>query len=64
MIATEECEATGVLQVVADYTYALDTLDRYDYQKLELINTTNKELFRSLSGNEKDGLFKGSIGAV
>jgi hypothetical protein len=25
-------EATGLLKVITDYTYALDTLDRYDYQ--------------------------------
>jgi hypothetical protein len=24
-------EATGLLQVISDFTYALDTLDRYDY---------------------------------
>lgn len=29
-------EATGLLRVITDYTYALDTLDRYDYQKLEI----------------------------
>ena len=38
-------EATGLLRVVADYTYALDTLDKYDYQKLEIDHTTNKEQF-------------------
>lgn len=43
----EQYEATGILHVLSDYTYALDTLDRYDYQKLELINTTNKELFKA-----------------
>ena len=29
-------EATGLLHVITDYTYALDTLDRYDYQQLFL----------------------------
>ena len=27
-------EATGLLKVVTDYAYALDTLDKYDYQQL------------------------------
>jgi hypothetical protein len=29
-------EATGLLKVITDYTYALDTLDKYDYQMLEI----------------------------
>ncbi len=33
-------EATGLLKVITDYTYALDTLDRYDYQRLEIENTS------------------------
>lgn len=48
----EYSEATGLLRVVADYTYALDTLDKYDYQKLEIDNTTtNTELFRATYDN-------------
>ena len=27
-------EAVGLLRVITDYTYGLDTLDRYDYQQL------------------------------
>ena len=34
-----------MLRIVTDYTYALDTLDRYDYQQLEINQTTNKEQF-------------------
>lgn len=30
-------EATGLLQVISDYTYALDTLDKYDYQEPALM---------------------------
>ena len=41
----EYSEATGLLRIVTDYTYALDTLDRYDYQQLEINQTTNKEQF-------------------
>lgn len=40
-------EATGLLQVISDYTYALDTLDRYDYQTLVVEQTTPKESFRA-----------------
>jgi prophage maintenance system killer protein len=40
-------EATGLLQVITDYTYALDTLDRYDYQSLGIDNTTPGACFRA-----------------
>jgi prophage maintenance system killer protein len=39
-------EATGLLKVLTDYTYALDVLDRYDHQVLEIGETTRKELFK------------------
>ncbi|MGZ3839695.1 MAG: RhuM family protein [Flavisolibacter sp.] len=38
-------EASGLLKVVTDYTYALDILDQYDHQLLEIRNITPKELF-------------------
>jgi prophage maintenance system killer protein len=38
-------EASGLLKVVTDYTYALDILDQYDHQVLKIQNTTSKELF-------------------
>lgn len=47
----EYSEATGLLRVVADYAYALDTLDRYDYQQLEIDKTTNTEQFRATYEN-------------
>jgi len=40
-------EATGLLKVITDYTYALDTLDKYDYQSLEINNTTKETSFRA-----------------
>jgi len=40
-------EATGLLKVIADFTYALDTLDKYDYQSLEISETTQKVSFRA-----------------
>lgn len=40
-------EANGLLRVIADYTYGLDTLDKYDYQQLEVDSTTPTEEFRA-----------------
>jgi hypothetical protein len=37
-------EATGLLKVVTDYAYALDVLDRYDHQILEIEATRTKYL--------------------
>jgi prophage maintenance system killer protein len=39
-------EATGLLRVVTDYAYALDILDRYDHQVLEIEATSPQELFQ------------------
>ena len=39
-------EAAGLLKVITDYTYALDLLDKYDHQALEIQSTTVQELFR------------------
>lgn len=47
----DHSEATGLLRVVADYAYALDTLDRYDYQQLEIDKTTSVEQFRATYEN-------------
>ena len=44
-------EATGLLKVITDYTYALDTLDRYDYQSLEINETTRETSFRATYEN-------------
>jgi prophage maintenance system killer protein/predicted transcriptional regulator len=40
-------EATGLLRVITDFSYALDTLDRYDYQQLEISDTTREEGFHA-----------------
>ncbi|MDR3366854.1 MAG: virulence protein RhuM/Fic/DOC family protein [Prevotellaceae bacterium] len=40
-------EATGLLQVITDYTYALDTLDKYDYQQLAVEETTESNAFHA-----------------
>lgn len=38
-------EATGLLKVVTDYSYALDILDKYDHQQLTLDGTSDQQLF-------------------
>ena len=40
-------ETSGLLRVITDYTYGLDTLDRYDYQQLEVGNTSETTKFRA-----------------
>jgi prophage maintenance system killer protein len=42
-----EQQAKELFAVVKDYTYALDTLDAYDYQNLEISDTTLQEKFRA-----------------
>ena len=39
-------QAIGLFRVLSDYTYALDILDKYDHQILEVEQTTPKESFR------------------
>lgn len=50
-------EATGLLRVITDYTYALDTLDRYDYQKLEIERTTTNEPFKANYDNAMEAIY-------
>ncbi len=50
-------EATGLLKVITDYTYALDTLDRYDYQKLEIESTTAHVHFRANYDNAMEAIY-------
>lgn len=40
-------EAVGLLKVIRDFSYGLNTLDRYDYQCLELGETTLKGSFKA-----------------
>lgn len=46
-------EATGLLRVVTDYSYALDTLDKYDYQRLRRYHQ-NRILYNS-DGSKRIG---------
>lgn len=40
-------DALNPVEVVSDYTYALDTLDKYDYQQLAVEQTTNDVKFHA-----------------
>jgi hypothetical protein len=55
-------ESLGLLKIISDYAYALDILDRYDYQSLEITKKMygNSDLF----GNPKDESFKSSIATI
>lgn len=44
-------ESRSLLNVVVDYTYALDTLDKYDFQQLDIERTTNEAKFRATYDN-------------
>lgn len=49
-------QSAGLLSVVADYVYALDTLDRYDYQQLTIDKTTNEERFHATYENAMEAI--------
>ena len=71
-------DALNLVEVVSDYAYALDTLDKYDYQQLAVEQTTNEAKFHATYGgamkakfggsqwfaHEKDDSFKSSIGQI
>ena len=40
-------DALNLVEVVSDYAYALDTLDKYDYQQLSVEQTTNEAKFHA-----------------
>lgn len=59
--ATYENENKSLFDIVSDYTYALDTLDNYDYERLTIDNTTKQEPFHATYENAMvaiDGLRK------
>lgn len=49
-------EANGLLRVITDYTYGLDTLDKYDYQQLEVASTTPTSEFRATYDEAMDAI--------
>ncbi len=44
-------ESQDLLNVVVDYSYALDTLDNYDYERLTINDTTQEEPFHATYEN-------------
>ena len=50
-VRVTDAQSVGLLSVVTDYVYALDTLDRYDYQQLTIENTTIEERFHATYEN-------------
>ncbi|MBE6275083.1 MAG: cytochrome C biogenesis protein CycH [Bacteroides sp.] len=48
---TATADGQALFDVVVDYTYALDTLDNYDYERLTIERTTSKEPFRATYEN-------------
>jgi prophage maintenance system killer protein len=39
-------ESFGLLRIITQYAYALEILDQYDYQSLEVRNTSGKEIYQ------------------
>ena len=57
-------QSKGLLAVVTDYVYALDTLDKYDYQQLFIENTTKGDRFHATYENAMEAIrsLKGKFG--
>ena len=51
-----EGEYSGLFSVITDYVYALDTLDRYDYQALGIEKTTKEDFFHATYENVMDAI--------
>ena len=56
VLSTDETNA--LFEVVTDYTYALDTLDNYDYQRLTIEKTTKEEPFHATYKNAMDEIVR------
>ena len=54
VISTDE--TTALFEVVTDYTYALDTLDNYDYERLAIDKTTKQEKFHATYENAMEAI--------
>ena len=54
VISTDE--TTALFEVVTDYTYALDTLDNYDYERLTIQKTTKEEPFHATYENAMEAI--------
>ena len=51
-------ESEALLEVVTDYTYALDTLDNYDYERLTIDKTTKDEPFHATYENAMEEIMR------
>ena len=49
-------ETNALFEVVTDYTYALDTLDNYDYERLTINKTTKEEPFHATYQNVMEAI--------
>lgn len=49
-------QVTDLFDVIRDYTYALDTLDAYDYQSLKIESTTAPERFHATYENAMEAI--------
>jgi len=49
-------QVTDLFDVIRDYTYALDTLDAYDYQCLQIADTTAPERFHATYENAMEAI--------
>ena len=49
-------ETNVLFEVVTDYTYALDTLDNYDYERLTINKTTKNEPFHATYENAMEAI--------
>ena len=54
LISTDETNA--LFEVVTNYTYALDTLDNYDYERLTIDKTTKEEPFHATYENAMEAI--------
>ncbi len=60
-------EATGLLKVITDYTYALDLLDQHDHARLKISSITSEGIFEISYATAKEAIeglrnkFGGSI---
>ena len=52
----EKADSQGLLDVVVDYTYALSTLDSYDYQRLAVADTTADAPFHATYDNAMEAI--------
>ena len=56
LLSTDETNA--LFEVVTDYTYALDTLDNYDYERLTIEKTTKEEPFHATYENAMEEIHR------